>query len=258
MTLHFKTDAEIQWRCNIKTCQKRVSIRKDTWFEGSTISFVTALRFIYSWRRELTSIEWGKEELEISDKTVINWNNYLREVCEHSLLSRPKKKIGGPNLTVEIDESLFSKRKNHAGRVLPEQWMFGGTCKKTNECFIVKVPDRTAVTLIEAIKDNIEEGSIIYSDSWKGYKTDDIRAANFEHFKVNHTYFFVDPDTGVHTQNIERLWGSAKSRNKRQRGTARHHLDSYMAEFMWRRLHKQDDDMFVSILRAIAQFMPPQ
>ena len=48
-------------------------------------------------------------------------------------------------------------------------------------------------------------------------------------------------DAGVHTQNIERLWGCAKWRNKYQRGIARSQIDSYLVEFIWRRTVAGDD-----------------
>ena len=87
--------------------------------------------------------------------------------------------------------------------------------RETRECFLLEVSDRSAATLMKAIQENIEEGSIIFSDCWKGYRTEELEEAGFEHFKVNHKYNFLDPDDpNVHTQTVERMWGSAKWRNR--------------------------------------------
>ena len=68
-------------------------------------------------------------------------------------------------------------------------------------------------------------------------------------------YNFIDPTTQTHTQNVERMWGSLKWRNKKHRGTARHHLESYFAEFMWRK-RIDDGDVFEEVMNEWRTYWP--
>lgn len=63
--------------------------------------------------------------------------------------------------------------------------------------------------MIPIIKQHIEPGTTIYSDSWRAY--DALQYENYTHKTINHKENFVDRKTGVHTQNIERLWRDVKS-----------------------------------------------
>lgn len=61
---------------------------------------------------------------------------------------------------------------------------------------------------------------------------EELEQSGYIHCQVNHKYNFIDPETGMHTQNIELIWGSAKWRNKKHQGTSHYHLESYLTEFM--------------------------
>jgi hypothetical protein len=54
------------------------------------------------------------------------------------------EKIGGPNKTVEIDDSKFGKCKYGKGHPVKGHWEFGGVEREAGRTFLVPVPDRTA------------------------------------------------------------------------------------------------------------------
>ena len=58
-------------------------------------------------------------------------------------------KIGGPNKTVQIDESKFGRRKYHRGHPVKEQCVFGGVERESGKTFLV--PNRTADTFMAVI-----------------------------------------------------------------------------------------------------------
>jgi transposase-like protein len=80
------------------------------------------------------------------------------------------EKIGGPNKTVETDESKFGKRKYGRGHPVKRQWVFGGVDRESGRTFLVPVPDRTADTLMAVIDAWIEPGTTVISDCWGAYR----------------------------------------------------------------------------------------
>jgi len=166
------------------------------------------------------------------------------------------KPIGGENHTIEINETLYSKSKYHQGRLLNQQWIFGGICRETNEIIAYLVPDRSSVTLMEIIEKNILPGTTIVSDSWSSYNSLDVLPypQPYIHLKVNHKENFVDPATGANTQKVERLWRSLKTTKVRYNGIARHHICLHLAEFIWRyRNIKKRDESFEKTIELLKE-----
>ena len=167
------------------------------------------------------------------------------------LRNEGSRKIGGEGSIVEIDETVFARRKYNRGRLVPEQWVVGGVCRGTDECFVAPVDRRDARTLRRVIRAHVADGSTIITDCWHGHRSEELVAAGFEHWTVNHSYHFVDPDTGAHTQTVERFWGLLKEQNKRNRGTPRELMPMYIAEFIWRYRNRATEDLFDELLWTI-------
>jgi hypothetical protein len=99
------------------------SIRRGSWFRQSKLTLLEILLITYDivYREPAHRIHY---EYGIASQTVGDWGMFCREAVL-VFLEGCSVKIGGPNKTVEIDESKFGRRKYSEDLVLG-QWVFGG------------------------------------------------------------------------------------------------------------------------------------
>ncbi|XP_005113250.1 uncharacterized protein LOC101852594 [Aplysia californica] len=263
-TVHYSkrgNATQARFRCTKRACRKYISITKKTWFEGAKVSFKKSLFLAYCFVnrssydtaiRETSGPDF--DDCETSSETVADLYNYCREVIVESLYCGDEvRQIGGANYSVEVDEAKFGKRKYNRGRVVDGQWVFGGICRETKECFLVPVQDRTQDTLVSLIKKHVAPGTIIYSDCFKSYEC--LEREGFRHLTVNHTENFVDPHTGAHTNTIESTWWAVK-KSLRSSHTQKQHFAAHLAEYIWHRQNADAKCKFVRFLKEISKVYP--
>ena len=155
--------------------------------------------------------------------------------CMSKALDKYKKKLGdaGGEMIIEIDESLFSKkRKYNRGRRYKQRWVFGMVDRVSGRIKLFYVPDRKQETLVKIIKDNVNSGATIYSDSFRSYWV--LADEGYNHKMVNHEIEYVDQETNVHTNTMEGFWAIVKQQLRKHRGTHPHLLQFYLDEFVFR------------------------
>lgn len=255
----------MRFQCNDKKCKNvlkknQVPLKRNTWFSRSKISFRKNLLIIYSFINKLpykiaqheSSISSGDDSesekiLKTSSETIVDYYKSCKEVCEFGFSLVKKTKIGGPGLTVQIDESKFGKRKYNKGRKVKGQWVLGGICSETNDVFLIPVDKRDKETLIPLIVENVEQGSRIVTDCWAAYN--DLQEHGFVHETVNHSENFIDPDTGANTQKVENLWRCIK-RTLPDTHKVNEEFNLVLAEYLWRRYHThRKNDLFEEFLK---------
>ena len=81
---------------------------------------------------------------------------------------------------------------------------------------------------------HLRDRTTVHNDQWAAYNcVQQLQPVNL-HNTVNHSLDFVDPATGVHTQNVESYWNRVRGKFKRMKGVHEDMLPSYLDEFMWR------------------------
>ncbi|KAF0752823.1 dual specificity protein phosphatase CDC14B-like [Aphis craccivora] len=112
---------------------------------------------------------------------------------------------------------------NHGNHAIQGPLIFGSCCKKQSTQSVAKCADLSEQSLGKTKNRNSSNGDQEqhpgrYHDLFRLLACIEHRiikkSPGFDHYTVNHLYNFFDPTTGAHTQMIERLWGSAKWRNK--------------------------------------------
>ncbi|XP_011867709.1 PREDICTED: uncharacterized protein LOC105561931 [Vollenhovia emeryi] len=236
-----------------KRCNFYRTARVGTWFHQSNLDIATICKIVACFlmfrhpRQDDTVDETG-----VASPTIIDWFSFCREVCVF-WVDKHSEKLGGPGHTVEIDEAKIGKRKYNRGRLIKGNWIFGGYERESKKVFIVPVENRTEETLLKCIKEWILPGTTIVSDCWKSYNC--LSNEGFQHLTVNHSYNFVDPESGAHTQHIERVWREVQG-NIPKYGTKSEHYVGYLSEFLFKRTYSRLERI-EAFFKTIAELYPP-
>ncbi|XP_035901823.1 uncharacterized protein LOC118507446 [Anopheles stephensi] len=222
------------------------TVRTNSVFKNSRLLLPQLLELTYEWSRNSTRTVAGAE-CPAGKAAVLRWYEVLRGISSEYIEQRHST-IGGSGLTVEIDESVVTKRKYNRGRMADNNqvWLIGGICWETRDIFLELVQKRDATTLHSIIMRHVAPGSTILTDGWRAYNG--LENNGYTHAMVNHSENFVHPnDPFVHTQSIENLWRWIKP-FLRSKGTHRGSLIHYLREYQ---LKRSGSNSFINILRAI-------
>ena len=102
------------WRCTYPNHRSCVSMRRDSFFEGSHLRIRTILQVMYWWSCNMP-LEQIARQTATSKNSIVDWLNFFREVCGLHILYHPQL-IGGAGRIVAIDESKYFHRKYNRGR----------------------------------------------------------------------------------------------------------------------------------------------
>ena len=226
---------EVIFKCKNSNCSKKSttqSIRKGSFF-GINQPLLKVLEFLYHYSNQNPMAEI-KGKLDISQTASDNLCHRLKTVFERYFQRNPIR-LGGYGTICHVDETLLSgKRKYNVGSVVSTQtWVLVivDTSFQPALGYATIVENRSSNVLIPIISRVCLPGTTIYTDQWRSYNT---LGDKYDHYTVNHKVHFVDPITGINTQNAESYNNKLKVKIKYMRGIKKASIAAYLVEFNFR------------------------
>jgi transposase-like protein len=250
------------WFCYV--CKKQFTVKVGTVMEDSPLGldkWMIAIWMLTNCKNGISSYELGKA-LGIRQNSAWFLLHRIREAMQNG----PGGKMGG-NGPVEVDETHVGPKpqKMHRSRRLkvhgPDRRettavVMGMLDRDARQVRAQVIPNVKRETLQNAILDQIEKGSTVYTDGYPAY--DRLAAQEFIHETVNHVDEYVRGQ--IHTQGIENFWSLLK---RSLRGTyvavEPFHLDRYVTEQVFRFNNRatrdnplNDADRFAFLMSQVA------
>lgn len=245
-----------RWFCNICKLQT-YPVTKDSYFSHCRKHFKKFIKVIFKYSKN-NNMKDIANDLTINRKTIAEWFRTIIEAIHFEFL-HTNTMLGGLNedgtkKIVEIDESLFFKRKYQRGRIVNGTWYVGGVERNSNKAFLTPVLNRNSDTLKKIISEYIRENTLIITDEWRAYKSAINQLTSFEHRTINHTLNFVSPnDVLIHTQQIEGMWSLLKQHLRNKRGISPDDYFFHMIDYLWKK-KKQHKRIFNEIIILFSKF----
>ena len=153
-----------------------------------------------------------------------------------SYFQRYPIRLGGPGVNVQVDETKLNFNvKSHRGAAPTKAcWALCivDTSFSPSKGYIELLEKRNSETLLPIISRIVRPGSTIVTGEWRAYN-DIIKSGIYVHKRIAHKYHFVDPQTQVHTQNVESFNNKIKYQIKMAKGVPDHFRSDFITEFIF-------------------------
>lgn len=212
-----------------RSCGTYIYPLSNTIFRRSTIPLKSIYFIIFmlcSSRSSISATEVSKS-IGISYKTAHKLMMAIRMVLYNNVDFKMKG-------VIEADEAFIgtgNTKYNWSGISTRKQPIIGLVERNTKQARLFLVPNRNSSTITKLIKNNVEDGSTIYTDSWRGYSK---LNQYYNHEIINHNGREYVRGV-VHTNTIENIWNHFK------RGLRKTHIKItdkyvhlYLTEACWR------------------------
>ena len=152
----------------------------------------------------------------------------------------------------------FVLKYQRGRRARNDQWVFEVISTEHIPCrgYFQVVRSRSRAVLTQIMQRVLLPGSEVHTDDWASYRNLARHVANVRvHRTVVHQNHFVDPLTGIHTQEAESAWSRLKYHVKREKGIRRADLQEFLNEQMWRDWRGLDA-VFYNVIVMIRRYYP--
>ena len=137
-----------------------------------------------------------------SSKFTANYTQFASQLVIDNI-NQTNERISGPGIEVQVDKSLFSKKKYYWGTVSCANLGFLVALKSLKRFFCSSRRQSYRKNVGSAHRCVHQHGFILKSDCWKGYSQVLEKGLDAEHFFVNCLQHYKGSVTGKNTNNIE-------------------------------------------------------
>ncbi|KAG0438935.1 hypothetical protein DMUE_2783 [Dictyocoela muelleri] len=213
----------------VPKCKSSVSILSDSSLDGKKIHPFIFLRFaFYFFNKNHFTAEYIMKNCAIGEDKYKTLLTIFREKIT-IFVKANQRQLGNNLKKLQIDKTFWAKRRYGVNDIGKPVWIWGAVEHKSGYCYVQVVKDRSAETLLPLINTHIKKKSYVISDKWPVYNMIKNKFTD----KVNHKYYFVDPETKANTQKIENLWLHLKKIKHYSYGISLDTLEDHLNVFMF-------------------------
>lgn len=250
---HYYLKSRRLWKC--RACKKQFSVKVGTIFEDSPIpltKWLPAMWIIANAKNGVSSCEIHRS-IGVTQKTAWFMLHRIRLAMQRGSI----EKLEGE---VEVDETYIGGLARYMHKDKREEKITGtGTSGKIAVMRLLErhgevrtkvVPDTKSRTLKVEVRENVEPGSEVHTDTFQSYQGLD---AEFIHNVVDHAESYVRGH--VHTNGLENFWSLLKRGIKGTYVSVEpFHLFRYLDEqsFRFNERDGEDNDRFAKALGSVA------